>query len=141
VCGSRREPSGLSECRLSASFLFAIVTRLVNRETPFSGERAKPKFGIAAIGHGNHSDHVRSRKHPNNLRPTSVGTLAAPSHAAGFRKTDQRRSQSSDCLSLTLVYTGLISTCRPVHGARCWPCKCSSWNRCSTSANLNWENR
>ena len=71
---------------MSASFLFAIVTRLVNRETPFSGEPAKPKFGIAAIGHGNHSDHVRSRKHPNNLRPTSVGTLAAPSHAAGLER-------------------------------------------------------
>jgi hypothetical protein len=36
---------GVLMCGLSASFLFAIVTRLVNRETPLSGEPPKPKFG------------------------------------------------------------------------------------------------
>jgi hypothetical protein len=36
---------GVLMCGWSASFLFAIVTRLFERETPLSGEPAKPKFG------------------------------------------------------------------------------------------------
>jgi hypothetical protein len=36
---------GVLMCGLSASFLLAIVTRLVNRETPLSDAPPKPKFG------------------------------------------------------------------------------------------------